>query len=97
MAKGYTKIYGRDYQETSFPATKMNMVRALISLTANTDWPLKYFDMKNAFLNGNLEEEVCMVFPSGYNVSGSTRVCRLRKSFYGLSKHAMRGLTCLLK
>lgn len=86
MAKGYTQTYGRDYQETSSPAAKMNTVRALISLVANMDWPLKHFDVKNAFLNGNLEEEVCLVLPSGYSASGNTGVCRLCKTFYGFKQ-----------
>ncbi|XP_070666587.1 uncharacterized protein [Malus domestica] len=49
-------------------------VRVLISSAANLDWPLKQFDVKNAFLHGNLEEEVYMDFPPGYSASGNTGV-----------------------
>lgn len=51
------------------------------------NWPLKQFDFKNAFLHGDLEEEVYMNFPSGYGVKSSCeKVCRLRKALYGLKQ-----------
>ncbi|KAL6318435.1 hypothetical protein AAG906_041201 [Vitis piasezkii] len=57
VAKGYTQTYGVDYQETFSPVAKLNTMRVLISLAANLDWPLHQFDIKNAFLHGDLEEE----------------------------------------
>ncbi|CAN6573029.1 unnamed protein product [Malus baccata var. baccata] len=86
VAKGYTQTYGIDYQKTFSPVAKMNTVHVLISLAANLNWPLKQFDVKNAFLHGYLEEEVYMDFPLGYNARGKTEMCRLRKSFYGLKQ-----------
>jgi len=57
VAKGYTQTYGTNYAETS-PIAKISYVKILISLVANLGWPLFQLDIKNAFLNGDLEEEV---------------------------------------
>jgi len=54
VAKGYSQIYGINYIKTFAPVAKINTVRTLLSLAANIDWPLHQFDVKNAFLYGNL-------------------------------------------
>ncbi|KAJ9549083.1 hypothetical protein OSB04_021626 [Centaurea solstitialis] len=81
VAKGFTQSYGIDYGETFAPVAKFNFIRELLAL------PLHQLDIKNAFLNGELEEEVYMDVPPGLNLEESfCKVCKLRKSLYGLKQ-----------
>lgn len=87
VAKGFTQSYGIDYQETFAPVAKLNTIRVLLSLAANLDWPLHQLDVKNAFLNGNLEEEVYLEIPQGLeSPTNRNKVCKLKKSLYGLKQ-----------
>ena len=85
VAKGFKQTYGVDYQETFSPIAKINTVRVLLSLAANLDWPLHQFNVKNTFLHGDLEEDIYMDIPSGYeaNTEGNT-VCKLQRTLYKL-------------
>ena len=58
VAKGYAKIYGSDYYDTFSLVAKMASVRLLLSMATMRHWPLYQLNIKNAFLHGNLTEEV---------------------------------------
>ena len=87
VAKGFTQTYGIDYQETFTPIAKINSIRVLMSLAVNSNWPLHQLDVKNAFLNGDLVEEVFMSPLLGFEESfGDGKVCKLKNSLYGLKQ-----------
>ena len=87
VAKGYTQTYGVDYQDTFAPVVKMNIVRVLLSLSTNCQWSLQQFDVKNAFLHGDLEEEVYMETHASFTIDFKINgVCKLKKALYGLKQ-----------
>ncbi|CAB77909.1 putative polyprotein [Arabidopsis thaliana] len=87
VACGFTQTYGRDYTETFAPVAKLHTVRVVLSLATNLSWDLWQMDVKNAFLQGELEEEVYMTPPPGLEDSiAPGKVLRLRKAIYGLKQ-----------
>lgn len=84
VAKGYKQVQGVDFDEVYAPVSKHASLRTLLSVVAVEDLELHQLDVKTAFLNGELEEELYMMQPDGYEQGNKNIVCRLHKALYGL-------------
>ncbi len=87
VAKGFTQRPGIDFDETFSPVVKHDSLRVVISLTAAMGLKMLQLDVKTAFLNGDLNEELFMEQPIGFvNPDRRGAVCKLNRSLYGLKQ-----------
>jgi hypothetical protein len=85
VAKGYSQVPGIDYNDVFSPVVHLETLRAILALAAIQDWEMNQMDVKGAFLNGILQEDIYMAQPEGYE-DGSQKACHLNKTLYGLKQ-----------
>ncbi|GAU27211.1 hypothetical protein TSUD_108020 [Trifolium subterraneum] len=86
VARGFLQTPGFDFTETFSPVIKPTTIRIILTLVVTYKWLIQQIDVKNAFLNGVLQEEVYMTQLAGFEVADKTLVCKLHKSLYGLKQ-----------
>ena len=85
VAQGFTQRPGMDYYEITSPVVKFNSLRTLLAIGNSLDWEIEMMDVKGAYLNSNLDEEIYMQQPEGFD-DGTGRVLKLKKAIYGLKQ-----------
>ena len=89
VAQGYSQKPGVDYNEVFSPVAKYSSIHTVLAIANQLDLDLHQMDVKTAFLNGDLEEEIFVRQPEGFiDKEHPSRVCRLRKILYGLKQSA---------
>ncbi|KAM1217065.1 hypothetical protein ACFX2I_013247 [Malus domestica] len=87
VARGFTQKPGIDFSETFAPVARLETIRTLIVVVAQKNWLIYQLDVKCAFFNGVLEEEVYVKQPSGFMLErGEDKVYKLKKALYGLKQ-----------
>ena len=85
MAKGFSQVQGVDYDETFSPVAMLKSVRIMLGIAAFFDYEIWQMDVKTAFLNGFLKEELYMMQTDGFvDPKNSNEICKLQRSIYGL-------------
>ncbi|KAI3708868.1 hypothetical protein L2E82_38397 [Cichorium intybus] len=87
VAKGYSQTHGIDYDETFSPVAMIKSIRILFAIAAYYDYEIWQMDVRTAFLNGHLLEDVYMDQPEGFvDPKHPNKVCKLKRSIYGLKQ-----------
>ncbi len=85
MARGFTQTYGVDYNETFAPVAKFTSIHCILALAALEDMEIHQMNVKSAFINGELKDEIYMEQPQGFvHQGGEHLVCKLHNSLCGL-------------
>ena len=85
VVRGFDQLPDEDYSDTFSSVAKLSTVRTLLAIATVKHWNIHQLDINNAFLHGFLDEEVYIIPPAGYT-KATGKVCRLKKSLYGLKQ-----------
>lgn len=87
VVKGFSQKKGINFDEIFSPVVKMSSIQVVLGLAASMDLEIEQLDVKTTFLHGDLDEEIYMEQPEGFQVKGKENlVCCLKKSLYGLKQ-----------
>ncbi|KAL4303544.1 hypothetical protein GQ457_10G024470 [Hibiscus cannabinus] len=87
VVKGYAQIGGVDYGDTFAPIARLDTIKLLIAIAGQLGWNVFHLDVKSAFLNGELEEDIYVCQPEGFVVPGKEhQVYKLKRALYGLKQ-----------
>ncbi|KAL0543601.1 hypothetical protein IC582_018701 [Cucumis melo] len=87
VVKGYKQEYGVDYEEMFAPMTRIETIRLILSLAVQNGWKVYQMDVKSAFLNGHLKEEIFVAQPFGYVKKGEEeKMYKMKNALYGLKQ-----------
>jgi hypothetical protein len=87
VCKGYTQVEGIEFEETFSPVSRMEAIILILAYACSKNIKVYQMDVKSTFLNGDLEEEVYIEKPEGFQLSENENyVCRLKKALYGLKQ-----------
>jgi hypothetical protein len=96
VARGFSQVEGVDYDETFALVARYTSIRSIISIAAKMGWRIHQMDVKTAFLNGFIEEEVYIEQPQGFEVSEREfHVYFLRKALYGMKQAPRAWYSCI--
>jgi hypothetical protein len=96
VGKGYTQVEGLDFGETNAPVARLESIRILLAYATHHDFKLHQMDVKSAFLNGHLQEEVYVEQPPGFeDPNFPNHVYKLHKALYGLKQAPIVWYECL--
>jgi len=86
VAKGFHQLEDLDYSETFSLVVKLTTIRIICTLTLSYNWHINQIDINNAFLYGDLQEDVFILQPPGFEYANSNLVCKLHKAIYGFKQ-----------
>ena len=86
VARGFEQIYGKDFDETYSPVTRLSSLRLLFALSMQFNLDLQQMDVETAFLNAKLTEEVYIEIPQGIQIDNPYNCRKLNRALYGLKQ-----------